>query len=646
MSSVRKLTVAKAAGEDVLEYVLSDNTKDRYGDVIDAKGWDLKNFNLNPIALFNHDKDFVIGKWSNVRIEGNRLIGQLNLAEENTSDRIGELVRLVRQGVLRAVSVGFKPIEVERKPGADGLVFIKQELLETSLVSVPANPNAVQIARSLNISDDTIRLAFGRSADQGLAVMRRGLSGGSASNISLRKLTTMSTPLAKRIEDAQNELVHTKDLLTEHLNSDEADAGVVEELSERVERQTDTLAALQRAEAALAARSQPTGTALVPAEQRSAQTGNLSAPVIRRPLGVQTKEPKAGDLIVRAAVCHALAHVTGKSVEHHLEERYRDHEATHIVTKAAVGGATTATSGWAAELVETAMADFLESLRPVSVYPGLSALGTRLTFGPNAGAIKIPSRATSPSISGSFVAEGAPIPVRRLGLTSLTLSPKKMGVISVFSREIAKYSNPAIEGLLREEILADTAVTLDSLLLDATAGSTTRPAGLTNGVTAVTATAGGGYEAILADISNLAAPFDTANAGRNLVLLMNPAQARKVRMTAGPNASGFDWARQFLDEFAVIQSTTIPAGTVYMIDAADFVTAAGDTPEFDVSDQTVLHMEDTTPLHIGTAGAPATVAAPAQSMFQTAQIALRMLMDVSWGMRRSGMVQFVQSVTW
>jgi hypothetical protein len=57
-------------------------------------------------------------------------------------------------------------------------------------------------------------------------------------------------------------------------------------------------------------------------------------------------------------------------------------------------------------------------------------------------------------------------------------------------------------------------------------------------------------------------------------------------------------------------------------------------------------MEDTTPLNIGTAGSPATVAAPTQSMFQTAQIAVRMLANVTWAMRRAGMVQYMTGVNW
>ena len=53
---------------------------------------------------------------------------------------------------------------------------------------------------------------------------------------------------------------------------------------------------------------------------------------------------------------------------------------------------------------------------------------------------------------------------------------------------------PAIEGLIRQAIIEDTAVAIDSVLLDATAATTTRPAGLKAGVSATTATAAGGTQ--------------------------------------------------------------------------------------------------------------------------------------------------------
>jgi hypothetical protein len=71
-----------------------------------------------------------------------------------------------------------------------------------------------------------------------------------------------------------------------------------------------------------------------------------------------------------------------------------------------------------------------------------------------------------------------------------------------------------------------------------------------------------------------------------------------------------------------------------------------DAPRFDISDQATLHLDDTTPLDIGTPGSPAVVAAPVKSMFQTNSIALRLLLDVNWTIRRTGTIAWVASVTW
>jgi hypothetical protein len=357
------------------------------------------------------------------------------------------------------------------------------------------------------------------------------------------------------------------------------------------------------------------------------------------------KEATPADFLVRAMVTHLCAFRHGRSIDEVLRERYPDDEATAVISRAAIAGATTTTAGWAAELVVLAQADFLSVLVPTAVFPRLSALGTALSFGPNAGAIKIPSRANTPSIGGSFVAEGSPIPVRRLGTQSITLYPHKVGGLSVFSREIAMYSTPAIEGLIRDNMALDTSINIDALLIDNVAVSTTRPAGLTNGVTPVTASTAHGYTAILADIQALTNPFYAVNAGRRLALLMNPAQMQQLVFAPGPSGVPFGWTQQFTERFAVIDSTAIPAGEVLMIDAADFVSVAG-APEFEVSEQATLHMEDTTPLNIGTVGTPNVVAAPTQSMFQTAQIAIRMLANVTWAMRRLGMVQFMTGVNW
>src|SRR6187549_3866788 len=118
---VRKETSAPVGPN--FEYILSDASVDRYGDIIDPNGWQLEDFKRNPIALFNHDKNFPIGIWENVRIAGGKLVGRLKLAAKGTSARIDELAELVEQRVLKATSVGFRPIECEPRENGRGILF-------------------------------------------------------------------------------------------------------------------------------------------------------------------------------------------------------------------------------------------------------------------------------------------------------------------------------------------------------------------------------------------------------------------------------------------------------------------------------------------------------------------------------------------
>ena len=69
-----------------LEFIMSDDSVDRMGDVIMSDGWDISNFRNNPICLFNHTPSFVIGKWNDLRVEKGALRGHLQMAPEGTSE--------------------------------------------------------------------------------------------------------------------------------------------------------------------------------------------------------------------------------------------------------------------------------------------------------------------------------------------------------------------------------------------------------------------------------------------------------------------------------------------------------------------------------------------------------------------------------
>lgn len=161
MTEPLKKEFVSKAGDDPLVYVMSDETVDRVGDVIKASGWNLQNFAKNPVALFGHDHKFIVGHWTDVKVQGKQLIGRLKLLPKGISERLDEVIAAVEAGILRAVSVGFNidPDKAERNKEG-GYSFGSAELLECSLVSVPANPNALRKACDLHLSDEAKSLIF------------------------------------------------------------------------------------------------------------------------------------------------------------------------------------------------------------------------------------------------------------------------------------------------------------------------------------------------------------------------------------------------------------------------------------------------------------------------------------------------------
>ena len=130
----------KAADSGLSIFVASEESEDRMGDVIEVAGWETKEFKKNPVFMLNHDYSLLpIGTVPVVKADGKQLLASVKW---DTEDEMAAFVQgKYQRGVMRAVSVGFRPLEFERS--GDGMLFKKQELLELSAVSVPAHPHAL-----------------------------------------------------------------------------------------------------------------------------------------------------------------------------------------------------------------------------------------------------------------------------------------------------------------------------------------------------------------------------------------------------------------------------------------------------------------------------------------------------------------------
>lgn len=154
-----KAAPPELVSERVIRFVASDETPDRMGDVIAVNGWNLTSYKQNPVVLWGHDQTTMppIGKATNVYRgvgPGGKpaLMSSIEFAPAETYEFAETVYQLAKGGYLNAVSVGFLPRETKeldekerRSLGmpSHGVYYTAADLLEISVVSVPANPSAL-----------------------------------------------------------------------------------------------------------------------------------------------------------------------------------------------------------------------------------------------------------------------------------------------------------------------------------------------------------------------------------------------------------------------------------------------------------------------------------------------------------------------
>ena len=156
-------------GKEVLKtrtipFVFSDETRDSYGTVIPVANWDLDRFNKSGVAFYQHnsyssDPDNLIGK-ARAWVENGKLLGEIAFEPADVNEKADKIFRKIVAGTMKAVSVGFIPVTRgewgkgdEAAGGSKSTYYYgKCELLEISVVNIPANKNA--LTRSVGFDPD------------------------------------------------------------------------------------------------------------------------------------------------------------------------------------------------------------------------------------------------------------------------------------------------------------------------------------------------------------------------------------------------------------------------------------------------------------------------------------------------------------
>ena len=125
----------------------------------------------------------------------------------------------------------------------------------------------------------------------------------------------------------------------------------------------------------------------------------------------QRQRLKPRDVITRAAVCELLRAQTRagalEDIEGVIWRTYGGCTATvaYVEQRAAVSPASTAVAGWAQELVQSSIADFLSGPSSASAFAALAEQAMSITLPPGTGVIKVPSRASPQVTVGNWIGE-------------------------------------------------------------------------------------------------------------------------------------------------------------------------------------------------------------------------------------------------
>jgi len=313
------------------------------------------------------------------------------------------------------------------------------------------------------------------------------------------------------------------------------------------------------------------------------------------------------------------------------------------VERAAVAVGNTTDPAWAAPLVNYRLmtGEFIEMLRARTLF-------NRLTYRAIPFNVKIPRQTAG--ATANWVGEGLSKPVSRLSFDTITVPWAKIAVICIITQELARFSDPSAEQLIRDDLIDTIAEFIDKQLLDptVTASAGLRPASITNGVTPIPST-GGTVAAIITDTS--AAMLAMSNA---LQAVGNP-----VWIMSATAAMYLSTVRTTQDIFAFPGMAGAAQGTAQNAGALTFmgipvivsnnVTVTGGKSSLVLLDQSQLMVADDGQVVIDTSteaslqsdSAPATPPTPLISLWQQNLLGIKAERFIYWMMRRAGAVQVI-----
>jgi HK97 family phage major capsid protein len=411
---------------------------------------------------------------------------------------------------------------------------------------------------------------------------------------------------------------------------DDAEQSAFDSSKEEIDKLDKQLDNLKSLESLMATKSAPIAAPAV-------GDGVVVASAASKPAIQVVRNLPAGSAFTRYAMALAASRGNLIQAQEIAKTHCKDTPEVEMVLRAAVAAGTTTDPQWAKPLVEyTTMADeFISLLRPATIIGRMTAV-RRVPFN-----VRMPRQTAG--ASASWVGEAQPKPVSKLAFDTVLIPWSKIAVISVITDELARFSNPSAEALVRSDLIETIGTYMDVQLIDPSVAPVANisPGSITNGAQTVPSSG-----TTVADVTNDLAAAMQIMVGANLqmrspVWVLHP-RTRIALSLLRTNQDLFafrdEMSRGTLLGIPFVESANVPvvgtATTITLVDQAEIFYADDGGVTLDVSTQASLQMND----------APAGGAAQLVSMFQNNMVALRAERYVYWLRRRDEAVVVITGV--
>ena len=348
-------------------------------------------------------------------------------------------------------------------------------------------------------------------------------------------------------------------------------------------------------------------------------------------ISVKPNYPK-GIGMARIVIARMHAYKNNQDAAQVAERMWPSNPEIAMAIKTAVAPGDSTTSGWASQLApyQILATEFIEYLRPMTLVgriPGFRMVPFN---------VAIPKQTAG--TSGHWVAEGLSKPVGKLTFDTVNLRWAKCAGIVAFTEEIARFSNPAIEALVRDDLARGLQQFLDEQLLDPSVTEVTNvsPASITNGADNHAAS-GTTYADLVSDIKGAFAVLQAVNIPvSGSVWIMEPQQAVALAMMQNPlgqpqfpsiNVDGGT-----LLGLPVYVSESAGSGQITLFKPGECLLADDGGFAIDISREATLHMDDT---------ATDSSSLDHINLWQNNLVGVRCERYINWKMRRDDAVVYL-----